>query len=101
MPVLKVSSLVLMVSNIGGRVVLPSECQHGSSEIVYWSSDITCLDVELSPMIFRVRAKSSFSLSDSIDQNLFNNINNGLNLPFVNNKKADRSTSDIRIGPES
>eukprot|EP00972_Heterocapsa_arctica_P017922 2649121-Heterocapsa_arctica.AAC.1 len=75
MPIFQVSGLVLMVRNIGGCVVLPYKFQHGSPEIVDWSSDIPCLNVEIVPMCFSTRVKSSFSLPDPIDKNMFNDVN--------------------------
>eukprot|EP00972_Heterocapsa_arctica_P012196 1788656-Heterocapsa_arctica.AAC.1 len=56
----KISGLVLVICNVSGRVVFPSQFLHRSSETVHRPSDISRLTIELVPVLFCARAQSSF-----------------------------------------
>eukprot|EP00972_Heterocapsa_arctica_P010691 1568081-Heterocapsa_arctica.AAC.1 len=74
MPISEVSGLILAVRNVGGRVVSPSKFLPRSYEIIDWPSDIARLNVELIPMFFRTKVKTSFSLPNPVDENMFDDV---------------------------
>eukprot|EP00972_Heterocapsa_arctica_P015409 2271305-Heterocapsa_arctica.AAC.1 len=60
MPFVKISGLVIVMSDVCGRVVFPTQFLHRSSETVNGTSDIPRLYIELIPVFFRASVQSSF-----------------------------------------